>query len=223
MIREIIFITLVLTVVIKGTISNDKIDKGRIVGGYPIEIKQRPFQVALYADGSFCGGSIIGPYKVLTAGHCVRGKSAAKSLVYVGSKSRSTGGTIYYINRISIHPGYNPSASLDNDVAVLTVTTPFRYSASVYPIGLLSARPAAGTDAVVSGWGSTRSGGTVESYLREVHVPIVDQAVCRRQYGTSTITNKMVCAGVSTGGKDSCQGNDLHIACLNFYVLNFKN
>jgi trypsin len=41
----------------------------------------------------------------------------------------------------------------------------------------------------------------------KVTVPVVSRTTCRSQYGTSAITDNMVCAGVSTGGKDSCSGD----------------
>lgn len=43
--------------------------------------------------------------------------------------------------------------------------------------------------------------------LRKVSVPIVSRATCRSNYGSSTITDNMICAGVASGGKDSCQGD----------------
>lgn len=38
-------------------------------------------------------------------------------------------------------------------------------------------------------------------------MPIVSRATCRNNYSVSEITNNMVCAGLTSGGKDSCQGD----------------
>src|SRR5512139_1229599 len=53
----------------------------RIVGGSPTTIEQYPWQAAVVYDPAkvsgnpfqrqFCGGSLVTPYIVLTAGHCV--------------------------------------------------------------------------------------------------------------------------------------------------------
>lgn len=185
--------------------ANPPNDNGRIVGGYRIRIEDAPYQVALYLGGSLCGGSIIGRNKILTAAHCVRGRSASQIVVLAGTENRYSGGVRLRVNRISIHPNYN-SRNNDNDVAVLTTSTSFTFSSKIAAIELLSSRPATRTEAKVSGWGTTRYGASyVEQYLREVRVPIVDQNTCRSRYG-SYLTDRMICAGLSTGGKDSCQG-----------------
>ena len=43
--------------------------------------------------------------------------------------------------------------------------------------------------------------------LRQVTVPIVSQKECTTDYGTGTITDRMLCAGDVQGGKDSCMGD----------------
>jgi trypsin len=54
--------------------------------------------------------------------------------------------------------------------------------------------------------GATREGGSVSSRLLKVSVPVVSQTQCRNVYG-SQLTDRMFCAGVDAGGKDSCQGD----------------
>lgn len=41
--------------------------------------------------------------------------------------------------------------------------------------------------------------------LQEVQVPIVSNKNCANIYGHEVITDNMVCAGLTEGGKDSCQ------------------
>lgn len=41
--------------------------------------------------------------------------------------------------------------------------------------------------------------------LQEVQVPVIGNRMCNCLYSVGEITNNMVCAGVLTGGKDSCQ------------------
>ena len=40
-----------------------------------------------------------------------------------------------------------------------------------------------------------------------VDVPIVGRATCKLNYGSSSVTNNMICAGLAEGGKDACQGD----------------
>ncbi len=66
---------------------------------------------------------------------------------------------------------------------------------------------AAAKIATVSGWGAIREGGPISNTLRKVQIPMVSTAACNIFYGPGSITNQMVCAGYTTGGKDSCQGD----------------
>lgn len=43
---------------------------GRVVGGSPVDIEDRKFQVAVLAGEYLCGGSLIKFDWVVTAGHC---------------------------------------------------------------------------------------------------------------------------------------------------------
>lgn len=47
------------------------------------------------------------------------------------------------------------------------------------------------------------SSGSLAQTLQEVNVPIVSNTQCNSAYGG--ITNQMICAGLTIGGKDSCQ------------------
>jgi len=70
--------------------------------------------------------------------------------------------------------------------------------------------PAAGdrfenVDAIVSGWGTLQTGGSQPDVLHHVTLHTISLDACRATYGTSTITDFMLCA--MTQGKDSCQGD----------------
>jgi len=54
--------------------------------------------------------------------------------------------------------------------------------------------------------GATREGGASSARLLKVSVPVVSRTQCRSVYG-SQVTDRMFCAGVDAGGKDSCQGD----------------
>lgn len=64
--------------------------------------------------------------------------------------------------------------------------------------------------AVAAGWGALKEGGTISDTLQEVTVPILSNSECRKTgYGTTRITDNMLCAGLPKGGKDSCQVSEI--------------
>lgn len=69
---------------------------------------------------------------------------------------------------------------------------------------------------VVTGWGNTKEDGESSDVLMKVVVPIISDNQCRESYRaigyTGPITNNMICAGYSSGGKDACQVN-LFLSC----------
>jgi len=100
-----------------------------------------------------------------------------------------------------VEPSYNFSVSFQ-------VSVPFTYGPGVQPISLASLEPAAGSLAVVSGWGTLTSGGSLPSQLQAVEVDITARAACNSAYVLyGGITANMICAAVPGGGKDACQGD----------------
>lgn len=65
---------------------------------------------------------------------------------------------------------------------------------------------AAGSTALVTGWGSLQSQGPLTTLLRKVEVPLVSSAECSALYLNRPISQRMICAGyTNSGGKDACQ------------------
>lgn len=160
----------------------------------------------------FCGGSIISENSILTAAHCTAGSTAGSFKVIVGDHNAwsSSDGTYYDVCTINDHPNYNDN-TLEYDYSVLTLCTPLTISETVSPVCL----PASGMgteyedkDHVVTGWGTTSSGGSISQYLRETTVVTMSNSACCSspyQYGCSGITDYMMCA--ANPGTDSCQGD----------------
>jgi len=96
---------------------------------------------------------------------------------------------------------------MENDIALLKLSSPVEVSSDVLPVCLPPSKPTyAGKTAIATGWGTTSSGGSQPNTLREVNVPVLSDAQCKATgYGTSDILPGMLCAG--TNGKDSCQGD----------------
>ena len=65
---------------------------------------------------------------------------------------------------------------------------------------------------LLPGWGTTFSGGATSTVARDVSLTIYGTNRCRSSYADSRITDRMICAGVPQGGKDSCQVSYLEAA-----------
>lgn len=57
--------------------------------------------------------------------------------------------------------------------------------------------------------GATQNSSESNAIIRAAYVPIVNQDYCNTQYKPlgRPITERMICAGLENGGKDSCQGD----------------
>jgi len=188
----------------------------KIVGGTPACTGQYPWQVALLFFGSAgkdqaCGGTLIGSKYVMTAAHCTDGLAPMDINVVVGdtdlgSLDDALSLTIG-VKTIIQHASYTPSPPT-NDIAILELEEEIDLFA--YPNIKPACLPTqdkvySGQDAVVSGWGTIFSGGPATSVLMEVGVTIFADDNCGAV--TPEITDDMICAGVTEGGKDACQGD----------------
>lgn len=198
-------------------ISETKSASTRIVGGYEAQPGAWPWMVGLMYYGSptvfdsqFCGGALISSNWVLTAAHCVEGQSAIDFYVISGVHNLSTdAGTQFGVKRIIQHPDYNYYSD-NNDFALLELTG----NAPQTPIAIYSSFPSNGIStaltgeiATIIGWGSTSPYGDIyPEKLQQVELPIIPNTTCNKSY-SGEITDNMLCAGYSYGGKDSCQGD----------------
>lgn len=188
----------------------------QIIGGEEAEPGAWPWMAALVSanvadgyDGQFCGGALIAPTWVLTAGHCTENTMAQEVDVVLGRHELDSDvGERIGVAEIINHPGYNPG-TLDNDFALLRLETASGQTAVslVGPTTLNLTTP--GVEAIVTGWGNTSTNGSsFPNGLRQVMVPLISNPVCNQSqsYG-GAITENMLCAGYAQGGRDSCQGD----------------
>lgn len=201
-------------------------DSDLIVGGWPAEENEWPWQVRLYRDRGdsygFCGGSLISKNWVVTAAHCVNDSSSAD--IGYGNILRSKQRRIASA-RVIVHPNYDPQTQA-NDIALIKLSKSAKLGEGAQTIGLADKafyNASLGNRAAVTGWGMLLDQEKLESKypngnipwqeivparLMEVDVRVQDLEECRANYGgADNIPEGHLCAGYQKGGKDSCQGD----------------
>jgi len=186
----------------------------RIVGGQITEVNEYPWQVGLVRPGLnsvWCGGAIISDQWILTAAHCVKQGFQVLLGEHDYTDSTETDSIRSDISEVVIHPRYDESTT-DYDFSLVKLSEPVDFSQHphIRPICLPAddSETYADFDAIVTGWGTTSSGGSTSAKLREVVVQVLSNEQCRKtEYASSEITDQMLCAGVDKGGKDACQGD----------------
>lgn len=190
---------------------------GKIYGGIEAKPEDWPWMSALLDadepdiyEAQYCSGVLIDDTWILTAAHCVNGKTTPEMNVAVGvfDLKNFTGPRIP-VKNIYMHPRYSP-VSKQNDIALLELSQ----ASSAPALALFSGISAENTDisllntmVTALGWGL--ADGTVNWYyperLRQVNLPVVADSNCNNIYSNPLISSQL-CAGYYEG-KDVCNGD----------------
>ena len=161
-----------------------------VVGGGTVPQGAFPWIAALSRG---CGGSLVAPDRILTAGHCVEDLRVDTLRIYVGAQNRRRGGLRYdgiavQAVEVATHPGYRSltGGGPANDVAVLKLARPVEGVAPVRlagpgEVGSYSAR----SPVTVLGWGVTRADprAGMARALRSGLLTALSDRTCSRVYG----------------------------------------
>lgn len=189
----------------------------RIVGGNATDNSKYTWQAQLRitnSEGTFlCGGSLIHPFIVITAAHCVVNnlgelELGTEAVAWLGRTLLDSGGEADADRRIWVDSEYDPLTAR-NDVAFVSLEFGTLRQRILLAGPTERALWTPGRAAFVTGWGDTSDGGDLSPVLKEAQVPVVGDETCGRAdiYDGEFDPVTMVCAGDLVGGTDSCQGD----------------
>jgi secreted trypsin-like serine protease len=138
----------------------------------------QPFVVAITdeAGTQFCGGTLVTPTKVVTAGHCVANREAA-GLRVVGGRTdlRTSEGEVRRVTDVWLHPRYD---FLTYDAAVLTLARALPYRTLPLAGPDDDALYANGRTATIFGWGRTTPDSGTSPVLRRAALVLAPLPAC---------------------------------------------
>ncbi|XP_076060492.1 venom protease-like isoform X2 [Oratosquilla oratoria] len=205
-----------------------RLQSEKVVGGMEAKPNSWPWMVIIGSLGHrgritwFCGGVLVTPTTVLTAGHCTQASHVDVARMgehdYLNPSEEVDTLQDRTVVDITIHPGYQPGRNL-HDLALLLLSEPITHSLHVAPICLPWAENVVniiGRQLVVTGWGATKYSGVMSPQLREVVVTVLKTRKCDEAYRVRPdykakfgdgIGEGFICAGDPKGSKDSCRGD----------------
>ncbi|KAH1014076.1 hypothetical protein HUJ04_002971 [Dendroctonus ponderosae] len=178
----------------------------RVVGGLNAERNQFPYQVLIVLCDNW----------VLSAAHCTPNgytyRVAAGILLQSdsGVLGQQTVAVAQVINH-ALYPGNNIVAP--NDVSLVRLASSLVYGISVQALPIPPRRYEARGEAILSGWGLIRTGGSIPDRLQFANLPIVPERECDEILtgflGTRNpfSVELNVCSGIQFGGESACNGD----------------
>ncbi|XP_062069145.1 serine protease 55 [Lepus europaeus] len=182
----------------------------RIIAGTEAEVGEFPWQVSIQSGTHYCGGSILSSQWILTAAHCVSSEMLVVTdlKIVMGTNDLTSSSREERSVTSIIYPKNFQRDSLDNDIALLLLSSPITFSDLVVPICMPTlTSPSKWHECWVAGWGQTKTGDkySMTTDMMKVPMVIMDREKCTKVF--PKLTNNMLCARYDNKTYDSCQGD----------------
>lgn len=202
--------------------------RDKIIGGHDVVAPGIfPYfsSVSSYRIKDICGGSLVAPDMILTAGHCLTEAYFVGGQAIVGAYTLVTP-TPGYSHLVKVvrtyqHPNYVP---FDNDL-LLVKFEPAVFSILPITLNFDDALPVPGPELLtIMGFGSINDHYTYARTLQEAHVPQVNYSDCQ-QFFPFIQENQHLCVRSDYPLKETCSGdsggplvldNNLQVGVLSF-------
>lgn len=182
----------------------------RIVGGEDAPEGMAPYQISLQSATSgqhSCGGAIIEERWILTAAHCIHGKTPDAFRVLTGTQDlKKNVSRYYYVDRILEHCDYEPR-KYRNDIALLHLNESIVLDNATQPVQLSHEPLKPGDRLLLTGWGTLSLGGEVPAKLQRLEVEYVPFEECRLAHGNSSHVDIGHVCTYNDKGRGACHGD----------------
>ncbi|XP_016978182.1 spaetzle-processing enzyme-like [Drosophila rhopaloa] len=165
---------------------------------------------------TLCAGSLINNRYILTAAHCVNRMYLPKHnevwAVRLGEHKRFSNPDyrhrhIRHLEHIIEHEDFDSTRPFENDIALLRLQLPVRYTKAISPICVLGkhilSKPYISDILEIAGWGRTEKN-IPSAVLMKSSIKEVNEVRCSREYDFSQ--ESQICAG-GEGVNDTCKGD----------------
>lgn len=147
----------------------------RVIKGIEAKKGFHPWQSTIRVKGHgksshWCGAVLISRYHLLTAAHCLIGFPKGAYIIRMGdhnSEEFEPSEVEIFIENTYIHEDFRKGHHMNNDIAVIVLKSPVRFTNYIQPICLPSKNIIyePGMNCTISGWGSIQSGKSSAFYI----------------------------------------------------------